>query len=44
MSARLEAIDRDPGKIDLVINSHFHFDHVGGNKFFPHAKKICHKA
>src|SRR6516165_9150268 len=31
VSARLEAIDRDPAKIDLVINSHFHFDHVGGN-------------
>jgi N-acyl homoserine lactone hydrolase len=27
VSARLEAIDRDPGKIDLIINSHFHFDH-----------------
>ena len=26
-----------------MINSHFHFDHVGGNKYFPHAKKICHK-
>ena len=28
VSARLEAIDRDPARIDLVINSHFHFDHV----------------
>ena len=25
VSARLEAIDRDPGKIDLIINSHFPF-------------------
>ena len=25
VSARLEAIDRDPGKIDLIINSRFHF-------------------
>jgi 4-pyridoxolactonase len=25
------------------VNSHFHFDHVGGNKYFPHAKKICHR-
>ena len=35
VSARLEAIDRDPGTIDLVINSHFHFDHVGGNALIP---------
>ena len=35
VSARLEAIDRDPDKIDLVINSHFHFDHVGGNVADP---------
>ena len=35
VSARLEAIDRDPAKIDLVINSHFHFDHVGGNALDP---------
>jgi 4-pyridoxolactonase len=32
-----------PADVDVVINSHFHFDHVGGNKFFPHAKKICHR-
>jgi 4-pyridoxolactonase len=30
--------------IDIVFNSHFHFDHCGGNKFFPDARKICHKA
>ena len=35
ISARLEAIDRDPVKIDLVINSHFYFDHVGGNALIP---------
>jgi 4-pyridoxolactonase len=33
-----------PADIGVVINSHFHFDHVGGNKFFPHAKKFCHQA
>src|SRR5437764_15099273 len=27
ISARLQALGRDPAKIDLVINSHFHFDH-----------------
>ena len=33
-----------PKDIDVVFNSHFHFDHCGGNKYFPHAKKICHRA
>src|SRR5215467_4602512 len=40
VSARLEAIDRDPGKIDLIINSHFHFDHVGGNTLIPNATML----
>jgi N-acyl homoserine lactone hydrolase len=35
VSARLEAVDRDPARIDLIINSHFHFDHVGGNALIP---------
>ena len=29
--------------VGVVVNSHFHFDHVGGNKFFPHARKLCHR-
>jgi 4-pyridoxolactonase len=33
----------EPKDIDVVFNSHFHFDHCGGNKFFPDSKKICHK-
>jgi glyoxylase-like metal-dependent hydrolase (beta-lactamase superfamily II) len=40
ISARLEAMDRDPAKIDLVINSHFHFDHVGGNALIPNATML----
>src|ERR1051325_6669760 len=43
VSARLEAIDRDPAKIDLVINSHFHFDHVGGNALIPNATMIVQR-
>jgi glyoxylase-like metal-dependent hydrolase (beta-lactamase superfamily II) len=30
ISARLAAIGRDPARIDILITSHFHFDHVGG--------------
>jgi len=40
VSTRLEAIDRDPGRIDLIINSHFHFDHVGGNALIPNATML----
>ena len=43
VSARLEAIDRDPGKIDLIINSHFHFDHVGGNALIPKATMLVQR-
>jgi len=39
----LKLLGMEPKDIDVLFNSHFHFDHVGGNKFFPHAKKICHK-
>jgi N-acyl homoserine lactone hydrolase len=43
ISARLEALDRDPAKIDLVINSHFHFDHVGGNALIPNATMLVQR-
>jgi len=38
----LKKLGLEPKDIPVLINSHFHFDHVGGNKYFPHAKKICH--
>jgi glyoxylase-like metal-dependent hydrolase (beta-lactamase superfamily II) len=37
IGARLEAIGRDPARIDIIVNSHFHFDHVGGNALIPNA-------
>lgn len=43
ISAQLEALDRDPGKIDLLINSHFHFDHVGGNALIPNATMLVQR-
>jgi N-acyl homoserine lactone hydrolase len=43
VGARLAAIDRDPGKINLVINSHFHFDHVGGNALIPNATMLVQR-
>ena len=44
MPCALKLLGLEPRDIDVVFNSHFHFDHCGGNKFFPDAKKICHKA
>ncbi len=43
VSARIEAIGRDPAKIDLLINSHFHFDHVGGNALIPNATMLVQR-
>jgi len=43
IGARLEALGRDPTKIDLVINSHFHFDHVGGNAQIPNATLLVQR-
>ena len=43
ISARLQAINRDPARIDLLINSHLHFDHVGGNALIPNATMIVQR-
>lgn len=43
VSGRLEAMGRDPAKIDLLINSHFHFDHVGGNALIPNATMLVQR-
>jgi N-acyl homoserine lactone hydrolase len=43
ISARLAALGRDPARIDLVINSHFHFDHCGGNALIPNATLLVQR-
>jgi len=43
IAARLTALGRDPARIDLIINSHFHFDHVGGNAQIPNATLIVQR-
>lgn len=40
----LGLIGLEPKDVGVVFNSHFHFDHCGGNKYFPHTKKICHRS
>ncbi|MCF8024496.1 MAG: N-acyl homoserine lactonase family protein [Desulfobacteraceae bacterium] len=34
---QLNRIGFTPGDIRYVVNSHLHFDHAGGNRFFPNA-------
>ena len=33
----------NPEDIELVVNTHCHFDHIGGNYFFPNAKIAVHE-
>lgn len=43
LSAQLEKCGTSPGEVDYVINSHFHFDHVGGNQYLRNATLITSK-
>jgi N-acyl homoserine lactone hydrolase len=40
----LAELDMTPGDIDLVINTHLHFDHCGQNAVFPHAACYVQRA
>ena len=33
----------EPDDIELIVNTHCHFDHIGGNHFFTDAKVAIHK-
>lgn len=37
---RLAELGRSPADVKIVINSHFHWDHSGGNCLFPHARVL----
>ena len=39
----LSLVGLKPEDITHVVNSHFHFDHVGGNKHLKNAVTICHR-
>lgn len=41
--SQLGEIGVKPEDIGLIVNTHCHFDHVGGNDFFPNAKIAIHK-
>ena len=41
--SKLQENGVNPDDIELVINTHCHFDHIGGNHFFPNAKIAVHE-
>ena len=41
--AQLQMCGVSPEEIDYVVNSHFHFDHVGGNRHLPNATLLTSK-
>jgi glyoxylase-like metal-dependent hydrolase (beta-lactamase superfamily II) len=43
LASRLTGRGVDPARIDYVINSHLHFDHVGGNADLPNAKLVVQR-
>jgi 4-pyridoxolactonase len=43
LPGQLDLIGMRPSEITHVINSHYHVDHVGGNKHCTHATTLCHK-
>ncbi len=43
VKSRLQSIDRDPGKVDFIVNSHLHFDHAGGNELVPNATMVVQR-
>jgi 4-pyridoxolactonase len=42
--AQLKACGFDPDQVNFVVNSHFHFDHVGGNKYLTSATTLVNTA
>lgn len=40
--AQLALCGYTPDDVDIVVNSHFHFDHVGGNKHLTRATHLVH--
>ena len=41
--SKLKEYGVNPEDIELIVNTHCHFDHIGGNHFFPNAKIAIHK-
>lgn len=40
---RLQEVDIDPSKIDYLVLSHFHYDHVYNYDYFPNSRILMHQ-
>ncbi|MDX2168538.1 MAG: N-acyl homoserine lactonase family protein [Deltaproteobacteria bacterium] len=43
VAGRLAALGIDAARVDLLINSHLHFDHSGGNALIPNARLVVQR-
>jgi len=43
VASRLRALEIDPASIRLLVTSHLHFDHVGGNASLPNARVVVQR-
>jgi len=43
VASRLRALEIDPSSIRLLVTSHLHFDHVGGNASLPNARVVVQR-
>ena len=43
LAARIEQAGFDPAKVDVLVNSHLHFDHCGGNHMVPNAELLVQR-
>lgn len=41
--AALAGADISPEEVDVVVNTHLHMDHCGGNDVFPNARRYAHR-
>ena len=39
----LRAASVRPDEVDMVVNTHLHMDHIGGNSLFPNARFYAHR-
>jgi 4-pyridoxolactonase len=40
---QLRLCGHEPGEVTTLVNSHLHFDHVGGNKYLREARVVVHE-
>jgi glyoxylase-like metal-dependent hydrolase (beta-lactamase superfamily II) len=43
VASRLRALEIDPASIRMLVTSHLHFDHVGGNASLPNARVVVQR-